>query len=180
MGRRGPKPTPTAILRRRGSGLVVNRDDRGEPTLEWKVPDAPDSLDHDAIEYWDRIIAIMCKVPGWLTEADSEILGMFCQSLADRDRFRVQWMAEGAVYEATSDRGGVSRKTNPAYTNYLAAFDRAVKLAGALGLSPADRASVGAGGSASRSDQSRSELIKPAQNPMDAKEPDGEGQTPEE
>lgn len=177
MGRRGPKPTPTPILKRRGSQLAGLREIAGEPVYETRIPDRPESLDHDGIEYWDRITAILCKSPGLLTEIDGEKLGMLCQALADRDRFRTKWVEEGAVYETVTQTGSAVKRVNPAYTNYNAECAKIIKLAALFGMSPSDRAGIQVPG-IHEAPERRSELIRGAK--ASTEDNDGLGPTAEE
>jgi phage terminase small subunit len=54
MGLRGPQPTPTAILRARGSWLVNHRKD--EPQPEKGGPPCPRWLNKDARKIWKALI----------------------------------------------------------------------------------------------------------------------------
>ena len=53
MGRRGPQPTPTAILENRGSWLAVHRKDAGEDRLA-DMPAPPQWLADKYREHWER------------------------------------------------------------------------------------------------------------------------------
>lgn len=53
MGRRGPKPTPTAELAARGSWLADTR--KGEPEPAAGVPDPPPDMHGEARAYWFRL-----------------------------------------------------------------------------------------------------------------------------
>lgn len=75
----GPPPTPTAILRRRGSWRADTR--KSEPTNigKWKAPKGMDKL---TAEVWRRIVARLkrLEVGG---EVDTELLLEFCKAVAE-------------------------------------------------------------------------------------------------
>ena len=76
MGRRGPAPTPTKVLQRRGSWLARNRPDKGlEP--ESGAPSPPSSLDKEAKAEWRRIIPRLVEL-GILTKAARGALATLC------------------------------------------------------------------------------------------------------
>ena len=71
MGRRGPPPTPTPILKLRGSWRGnLNRD---EPQPEAVAPEKPSWLDRYAAEAWDQLVPILERMRV-LTEADGKAL----------------------------------------------------------------------------------------------------------
>lgn len=53
MGKRGPAPTPTNILKLRGSTLVTERRLRSEVKGPTGNPECPDWLDEDAKAMWE-------------------------------------------------------------------------------------------------------------------------------
>lgn len=53
MGARGPRPTPTSVLRMRGSWS--GNLNRNEPIPEAGTPDTPDWLDEVAQSVWEQI-----------------------------------------------------------------------------------------------------------------------------
>jgi P27 family predicted phage terminase small subunit len=166
MGKRGPKRTPTTILKRRGSAYVGQREEAGEPVFESILPQPPESLDAPAMEYWDKLITLLSKVPGLITEADALALGVFCQSLADADRFRAQCEAEGYNYTVVTREGETTWRAHPAASQLEAALARVKQYLPMFGLTPADRASISI--PQSNKGPSKSDLIKPASTNTEA------------
>jgi P27 family predicted phage terminase small subunit len=85
MGKRGPKPTPTAILTARGSWRA--KANPGEPRPERGMPSTPSEVreDEDAHREWRRIIPKL-DAAGLLTTLDGEVLGGYCLMRAMRWR----------------------------------------------------------------------------------------------
>ena len=75
MGRRGPKPSPTAVKKVRGDRRI-NQD---EPVMPAAMPDCPDHLTGEARVEWDRQCEMLYEC-GILTEADRAILTVYCDA----------------------------------------------------------------------------------------------------
>lgn len=136
MGLRGPPPTPTAILRMRGSKRAIY-DRQGEMQLPLGEPDMPAWLSPEAKKEWRRVAPPLVEA-GALAEADRALLAAYCEA----------W-AEFVAARQSLDRSGPLLKDadGAVYPNpYLAIKDRAcerlVRLAGHFGLSPATRARI--------------------------------------
>lgn len=80
MGRRGPKPQPTAQRRLRGNPGKRALNDR-EPTPELAVPECPDWLNDDARAEWKRIVPELVTM-NLLTRVDRAALACYCQAWA--------------------------------------------------------------------------------------------------
>jgi len=80
MGFRGPAPTPTPILKSRGSGLVNKR--QSEPTLPLSVPSCPSFLKGEARAEWNRQIKALLAMRV-ITQADRAALAVWCQAWDD-------------------------------------------------------------------------------------------------
>lgn len=76
MGRRGPTPTPTAILQRRGSREVASR--ANEPQPELGAPRCPAWLDKDAKAVWRQLVPQLDAI-GVLTKIDGNALARYCR-----------------------------------------------------------------------------------------------------
>jgi P27 family predicted phage terminase small subunit len=75
MGKRGPKPTPTAVLKLRDSRRAnLNRN---EPKPEPGVPDPPEILDEEGLSVWNQLIPQL-KAMGVLTKIDGLALSRYC------------------------------------------------------------------------------------------------------
>ena len=76
MGQRGPKPTPTAQLRMRGSWRAdLNR---AEPQPESGRPECPDWLGDGARQAWDQLIPQL-EAMRVLTKIDGNALARYCE-----------------------------------------------------------------------------------------------------
>lgn len=78
MGKRGPKPTPTAILKLRGSTLVTRAREAGEVQGPAGTPDRPDWLDAEAKAAWDHLVPLLTSM-GVLTRIDGNALARYCR-----------------------------------------------------------------------------------------------------
>lgn len=115
MGLRGPAPTPTKILQKRGSWLANTRPD--EPDIAPSKPTKPEGLSEEAAKEFDRIADILNGVRV-LTQADRAALTQYAY-----------WWAE--FLESMSDPQAASD-----------ASSHLLKWAQQLGLTPASRARV--------------------------------------
>lgn len=102
MGRRGPPPTPTAILRQRGSHRANERPK--EPTLVPGRPQCPQWLRGDARRAWKKLIP-MLEAMGVLSRSDGNAIARYCDLLAQWREVRVWCDQNGTSYPI--------RKLNP-------------------------------------------------------------------
>ena len=79
MGRRGPVPTPTEVLKMRGSWRAdLNR---GEPQATPGAPERPDWLTARAAVAWDDLAPMLAEV-GVMTLNDGPALALLCETWA--------------------------------------------------------------------------------------------------
>jgi len=114
MAGKGPAPTPTKILKLRGSWRGNRRD--GEPEPEPKLPAPPAYLKAGARREWDRIVKVLEPLQ-YVSEVDQQMLAAYCQSCAD--------------YAAA-----IKARNEPAIDK---AFSRMLRSSCQLGLTPASR-----------------------------------------
>lgn len=127
----GPAPTPTAILKARGSWRGDKRGD--EPTLEVGAPPCPPSLKGDARKEWGRACRIL-QTMRVVTEADLATLEPYCRLFAEyRDLQR-------RCDKMLKDTPGEFPNYPQVFALRNSALDRMTKYAEKLGFSPADRA----------------------------------------
>ena len=106
MGRRGPPPTPTAILKLRGSPLATKRRNLHEPKGPPGKPRCPDWLDADAKVAWRHLIPKL-EMMGVLTQIDGNALARYCR-LWSRWRTAEAFINKhGEMYPLKDDRGKV-------------------------------------------------------------------------
>ena len=79
MGRRGPVPTPTAVLEKRGSTLVTKRRKAREPKGPPGMPKCPDWLDKRAKAMWRKVAPMLFRM-GVLSKADANALERYCRT----------------------------------------------------------------------------------------------------
>ena len=106
MGKRGPKPTPTNILKLRGSTLVSKRREASEVQGPEGMPDAPDWLDDEARAAWDRL-APMLDGMGILTRVDENALARYCRLWSRWRKMEAFIEEKGEMYPLRSDDGKV-------------------------------------------------------------------------
>lgn len=78
MGQRGPAPTPTAVLKLRGSSLVTHRREDGEVKGPAGRPTCPKWLDADARAAWRQLVPLLDEM-GVLSRIDGNALGRYCR-----------------------------------------------------------------------------------------------------
>lgn len=134
LGRRGPAAKPIAIREAEGTrkNLYVSRGAHVDPSL----PDPPAHLRDDELVVWHHFAPILAGMR-LLTEADIETLADYCECVAAAHRFKT---ASYGVEIQVSATGWAA--PSGAYTSWQKQRDRALKLAGRLGFTPADRASM--------------------------------------
>src|SRR5687767_4725730 len=85
MGARGPQPTPTAILKARGSWLAPAREKAGEPQVQVAAPSCPVGLKGEARKEWKRVTQEML-VLRTIAKSDRAVLELYCKTYALRDK----------------------------------------------------------------------------------------------
>lgn len=139
MGKRGPPPTPTAVLAARGSWRAKTRPD--EPQPERSAPECPPQLSPDARAHWEEVIPILDSM-GVLTTADSDVIAHYCESWAWYWRCIRTIQEEGETYQSKSLAGALTIKTRPEVdqANQLAGI--VARLRADLGLNPSARTRI--------------------------------------
>jgi phage terminase small subunit len=117
MGARGFQPTPTEVLKLRGSRRIGDRS--GEPTDEVLAPSMPEWLQGEAAAEWERVIPLLIG-RRTVSLLDRAVLSVYCQSWADF-----------VAYSGSGD----AKRVDEAAARLLKAADR-------LGLSPAAKSRV--------------------------------------
>lgn len=103
MGRRGPPPTPSALLRLRGSwrGEYVNRN---EPEPEMGIPEAPEWLDDYAKEIWAELVPQLDAM-GVLATIDRYALTLLCDNWSQWRIAREFVRKHGETYPVKDESG---------------------------------------------------------------------------
>lgn len=106
MGRRGPAPTPTNVLKLRGSTLVTKAREESEVKGPHGRPTCPKWLNNEAKAAWRQVVPIL-EGMGVLTKADGNALARYCRLWA-RWRKAEDFIDEhGLVYPLKDDAGNV-------------------------------------------------------------------------
>lgn len=132
----GPPPTPTGVLKNRGSWRAKSRPTEPSPVVG--APRLPAHLDGPAKVYWKRTVKFMLGSKT-LSIGDEGVLATYCQACSDRDRFTLAIRKVGETF--TTPQGYLAK--NPLCTLLREARETILKCAARLGLSPADRTRVG-------------------------------------
>ncbi len=106
MGRRGPAPTPTNILKLRGSTLVTERRLRSEVKGPIGHPDCPAWLDEDARAMWDKLIPQLSAM-GILSRIDGNALARYCRFWSRWKKAEDFITERGEMYPIKDDQGNV-------------------------------------------------------------------------
>lgn len=161
MGKRGPKPTPTARLKLSGSWRAKARVKAGEPqpSLVTTVPTPPVFLGDYGMAEWERIVPELVQLRV-LTQPDLTSLGLLCKALDD------YWQADEAVnrYGILVDgaHGGLTQ--NPAALERNRAWNRYRQGCAVFGCTPADRTRItgAGGGTAGKTESALGKLLRGA------------------
>jgi P27 family predicted phage terminase small subunit len=140
MGKRGPKPTPTAVLRARNSwrGSV----NRGEPEFDATPPRCPGWLDAEAKKYW-AALAPWLGVADVLRRTDANALARYCTLLARWRKCEEFIQKHGDTYTVKNNKGevvGVKEFPQVRRASDLAA--QLVRLEAEFGLTPSARSRI--------------------------------------
>lgn len=139
MGKRGPKPTPTAILKARGSWRAKAREHEPQPGRG--VPRMPPWMMPEAKRIWQRLAPQLAAM-GVLTTVDGDALTRYCQSLARWRRAQVILGRKGDTYSTKTDAGHQVIKPRPEVAIAGKLDGVLAKLEGQFGLTPSARAGL--------------------------------------
>ena len=142
MGARGPRPTPTPLLKLRGSRRGELNPNEPELTGYTESPSAPVWLLENAQAEWDRVVSalIRCRV---LRSVDEQILAAYCQAYA-RWREADEWLTKNGSTVVLRDKDGLVKYVQQVPQVAISRAERTamLKAAAELGLTPAARSRV--------------------------------------
>ena len=141
MGKRGPPPTPTAVLKMRGSWRGAVRKD--EPRPEPGQPRCPTWLKPSAKQFWKRLIPRLVSM-GVLSKIDGPALARYCQLWA-RWRETEEFLAAHPNTIPIKDKDGnlIDLRDVPHVARAAKLADQLLRLEQNFGLSPSARAHLG-------------------------------------
>ncbi len=106
MGRRGPPPTPTAVLTLRGSTLVTQKRLAREMKAAAGAPRCPDWLDADSKAAWKRLVPQLVGM-GVLMRVDQNALARYCRLWSRWRKMEVFIDKHGEAYPLKDEQGKV-------------------------------------------------------------------------
>ena len=139
MGRRGPKRTPTAILKARGSWRGKTR--AAGPEAAPGRPDPPVYLRPAARKHWDYLADLLEEM-GVLAELDGDMLGAYCQTIAKWEDNELFLEENGATYDHVGTTGKKNPKMRPEVQYAKTLWAEIKQFAALFGLTPANRAEM--------------------------------------
>ncbi|MCK6483035.1 MAG: phage terminase small subunit P27 family [Phycisphaerae bacterium] len=145
MGRRGPAPTPTPILKLRGSTLVTQRREAREVRGPSGLPDCPEWLaaDAEARAAWDQLVPLL-ETMGVLTRIDGHALARYCRLWSRWRKAEAFLDKHGEMYPIKDDSG---TKTKcfiqwPQVSIALKLAQQLTRLEAEFGMTPSARARI--------------------------------------
>ena len=135
---KGRKSIPSKIINLRGGTRHTHRPDRDqEPQPPEKMPRCPKHLNKEARKEWRRAGRILQSI-GIMTELDMAVLAGYCDAFAQWAEATIKVQETGLVYKKADGTPGL----NPYLRVAREAYDRMMKAAVLLGLSPSSRAGL--------------------------------------
>jgi P27 family predicted phage terminase small subunit len=134
MGKRGPKPKPTAIKKLAGNP-GKRKLNKAEPQPTAGIPPRPECLDDIGAAEWDRVVPELARL-GLLTLVDRAALACYCCAWADLVHARKTLGEEGQTFQ--TDKGYVV--PHPCVSIAAAAATRIKAFCAEFGLTPSARA----------------------------------------
>lgn len=140
MGRRGPKPRPTALKLLTGNGSrPINLFEPRPPSTP---PTCPDWLDAESRLKWDEVIQTLSSM-GVLSVVDGDAIAGYCQAWVRWVRAERFIQEHGEVYQVKDDKGRVTVvRPFPQVSIARHLLDRLTKLQQQFGLTPSSRSSM--------------------------------------
>ncbi len=135
MGKRGPKPKPTALRVFEGTRVQRPSGRGDEPTPPASNSTAPAWLGEHGKREWDRVVPLLGGV-GCFTDVDYTAMALYCRCLDDYHQCLATVKASGITCEGSNNNVIV----HPAYRAQCMAVSLMVKLGAPFGINgPAGR-----------------------------------------
>jgi len=132
---KGRKAIPSKIINIRGGTALTHKPPREEePTPPKKMPSCPKHLDKNAKKEWKRVGKILQDI-GLMTELDMAVLAGYCDAYSQWGEATAKVQEGGLVYKKADGTPGL----NPYLRIAKEAYERMMKAAVLLGLSPSSR-----------------------------------------
>ena len=160
MGRRGPAPKPTPILKLRGT--FRKHRSRKEPKPDPSPPPCPTWLDDVAKEAWFQVVPQLLTM-GVLTRIDENALVRYCRYWS-RWREAEDWIAKhGSVYPIKDEQGRVKclqQFPQVAVAHKLGAL--LTRLEAEFGMTPSSRSRIQSSKPDESDEDPLAEFLRPA------------------
>lgn len=138
---KGRKPIPSKIINIMGGRQHTHRPPRDqEPKPPEKVPRCPKHLDAMAKKEWRRAVKLLGEV-GLLAELDMATLAGYCQAYSEWARATMEVSTPGKPGPVYIDKQGIPHM-NPWIRVAKESFEKMMKCAVLIGMSPSSRASL--------------------------------------
>lgn len=135
---KGRKPIPSKIIELRGGSEHTHRPmNDQEPKPPEKLPPCPRHLDKEARKEWRRAGKVLMEI-GLLSDLDRAVFAGYCQSWSEYVSATVKVQDMGTVYKKNDGTPGI----NPYVRLAREAYERMMKAAVLIGLSPSSRAGL--------------------------------------
>ena len=135
---KGRKKIPSKIIEMRGGSDLTHRPrNTQEPTPPEKMPRCPAHLDKRARTEWKRAGKILQSI-GLMSELDMAVLAGYCQSYSEWIAATEKVQEMGMVYKKADGTPGL----NPYLRVSRESYDRMIKAAVLIGMSPSSRANL--------------------------------------
>ena len=140
MGKWRTKPTPTNVLKLRGSWRGdINKN---EPQPEVGIPDMPEGLEGISKDCWEQVVPILQEM-NVLTTADGIALQLLCETFAHWRRAEELLVRHGDVYPILNDNGDVKYLQQSPYVAIARNNAKALKdMLCEFGLTPSSRSRI--------------------------------------
>ncbi len=106
MGKRGPAPTPTNLLRLRGSPLATKRRETTEPKPDMTRPRCPSWLDEEAKLAWRQVVPQLDTMRV-LARIDGNALARYCQLWSRWKKAELFVQKHGDTYPLKDESGRI-------------------------------------------------------------------------
>lgn len=142
MGKRGPKPKPTALKRAQGNpGKRALPDNEPMPSPAVDLT-PPDWLDRDVRKEWRRVVPELDRL-GIYTTLDRSVLIGYCMAYSDYKLARQKIREVGHVMDYRDEHGNVKGSQVSSYwTVAKQALDQMRKCGAEFGIGPSSRAGL--------------------------------------
>ena len=140
MGKRGPAPTPSAILKLRGSWRADAN--KAEPKPKAGRPKCPAWLDAYGKAAWKQLVPQLDEM-GVLAKIDAQALTLLCQTWAKWRRAEEMIQKHGEVYPIKTDAGEVKYLQQSPYVAIArAAGEQLARMYREFGMTPSARSRI--------------------------------------